>query len=318
MYKDLIRVERNTDAKFTIVEWTLGNKCTYACSYCPAILHDGSVGWQDYKKLTGFLDICHEHYSVGMGREVLIQYTGGEPTVYPKFKELLKHAQDMGIRQSIISNGSRTTRYWNDTAGFFEKVHLSYHPEFADPERFIRNAQEICRQTDLHVNVLMLPGIFPEILLMAHNLRTACPNAVILLKPLQKDFGEELYDYSEHENKILADMHSFHTDIRRMNNYPSGQLKVTHRNGEQRKISASTLMLEKANQWKGWHCQIGVETLNVDMNGEIWGGLCHVGGSFGNISTEFTLPTAGQVCTKQWCTCHLDIMVTKNEPPISV
>ena len=101
MYKDLIRVERNTDAKFTIIEWTLGNKCTYACSYCPAILHDGSVGWQDHKKLTGFLDICHEHYSVGMGREVLIQYTGGEPTVYPKFKELLKHARDMGIRQSI-------------------------------------------------------------------------------------------------------------------------------------------------------------------------------------------------------------------------
>lgn len=255
-----------------------------------------------------------------MGREVLLQYTGGEPTVYPKFKELIKYAKDIGIRQSIISNGSRTIRFWNEISRYFEKVHLSFHPEYAleNPEHFIRNAQMICRYSDLHVNVLMLPGLFPEILLAAHQIRTACPNAVILLKPLQKNFGDELYDYSEHENKILADMHNFNTGSsiwnQRLNNYPTGQLKVTQRDGAERKTSASVLMMEKVNQWKGWNCQIGVETLNVDMNGEIRGGLCRVGGSFGNISTEFTLPTEGQVCTKDWCTCHLDIMVTKKTP----
>lgn len=253
-----------------------------------------------------------------MGREVLVQYTGGEPTVYPQFRELIKYAKTIGIRQSIISNGSRTTRFWNYAAWYFEKVHLSYHPEFADPEKFIRNAQEICRQTDLHVNVLMMPGIFPEIILMAHNLRIACPDATILLKPLQKDFGSELYDYTESEHKILTSMHDYQTKVPRKKNYPTGQLKVTRRGGILDTTTPSTLMLNEANQWKGWDCQIGIETLNVDMNGEIWGGLCHVGGSHGNISTGFTLPTEGQVCTKQWCTCHLDIMVTKNESSISV
>jgi organic radical activating enzyme len=248
-----------------------------------------------------------------MGREVLVQYTGGEPTVYPKFKELLKHAHDRGIRQSIISNGSRTHRYWNDTAGYFEKVHLSFHPEYAleDPDRFILNAKQICRQTDLHVNVLMLPGYFPEILLVCSNLARACPDATILLKPIQKNFGEELYDYTESEIKILSTMHDFQTNVPTKKNYPTGQLKVTHRDGTQKTAVANSLVMEKANQWKGWNCQIGVETLNVDMNGNIWGGLCHVGGSYGNISTGFTLPTQGQVCTKQWCTCHLDIMVSK-------
>ena len=315
MYENLIRVERNTDVKFTIVEWTLGNKCTYACSYCPAILHDGSVGWQDHEELTGFLDACQEHYSV-MGREVLVQYTGGEPTVYPKFKELVRHAHEKGIRQSIISNGSRTVRFWREVSTFFEKIHLSYHPEFADPEHFIDVAEEICKHTDLHINVLMKPGIFEPTLEMCENLKQRCHDSVILLKPLQKDFGSELYDYSPDEHTVLNTMHNYHAVAPKKKNYPSGQLKVTHKNGKVEKVVGSKLMLEKANQWKGWHCNIGVETLNVDMNGNIWGGLCQVGGRYGNISTGFTLPTEGSVCSKQWCTCHLDIMVSKSASPL--
>ena len=312
MYENLIRVERNTDVRFTIVEWTLGNKCTYACSYCPSVLHDGSVGWQDHEKLTSFLDACVEHYTDGMGREVLVQYTGGEPTVYPKFKELLQHGNKRGIRQSIISNGSRTVRYWADTAHYFEKVHLSYHPEFADPEHFVKVSQEIAKHTDLHVNVLMKPGQFGPILAMCAQLKAACPDSVILLKPLQKDFGEELYDYSPHEQTILNSMHSFHTNAPKRKNYPTGQLKVTDADGNTSLTIPSDLMLKGLNRWKGWDCQIGVETLNVDMNGEIRGGLCRVGGSYGNISTGFKLPTQGVVCTREWCTCHLDIMVTKS------
>lgn len=312
MYEDAIQVSRNTDAKFTIVEWTLGNKCTFACSYCPTNLHDGSVGWQNHEKLTAFLDACHEHYTVGMGREVLVQYTGGEPTVYPKFRDLVRHAQSRGIRQSIISNGSRTTRFWDEMAGAFEKVHLSYHPEFADPRHFIEVSEAICKHTDLHINVLMKPGMFDYILAMCNELSRACPNATILLKPLQKDFGEELYDYTPAENYVLENMHRWQTTgIQRKKSYPTGQLVVTHTDGSTKKVIPSDLVLDRHNSWKGWECMIGIETLNVDMHGNIWGGLCRVGGSYGNIETGFELPTNSSICSRQWCTCHLDIMVTK-------
>ncbi len=316
MYENLIRVERNTPDKYTIVEWTLGNKCTYACSYCPEVLHDGSAGWHDHTKLTGFLDACYQHYKVDMGKKMIVQYTGGEPTVYPKFKELVSHARDLGILQSIISNGSRTVRFWREAAPLLDKVHLSYHGEFADPDHFVAVAEEIAKHTDLHVNMLMIPGRFGEFLSVANRIKQL-PDINIQLKPIQKDFGADLYDYTEGEKRILDEMHGFENSAPRNRGYPSGQLVVTHRDGTTEKTVSNSLILAGANRFKGWNCNIGVETLNVDMWGEIYGGLCRVGGSHGNIyKGEYTLPSSPVVCNLDCCTCHLDIMVSKSEGPL--
>ena len=314
MYENMIRLERNTDRKVTIVEWTLGNKCTYACSYCPEILHDGSAGWHDHEKLTAFLDACQDHYVNKLGRdEVIVQYTGGEPTVYPKFKELVRHAKDRGIRQSIISNGSRTARFWRETAPLLDKVHLSYHGEFAEPDHFVEISEIIGKVTDLHINMLMIPGRFDEFLGIAARLRDACPDANIQLKPLQINFGSEIYPYSEAERKILDTMHGFVTTAPRFRGYPVGQLKATNRDGSEFFTVSNDIILAEANRFPGWSCNIGIDTLNVDMWGYIYGGLCRVGGCHGNIyKGGYRLPVDPVTCNKDWCTCHLDVMVTKD------
>ena len=317
MYENAVHLTRKTDEKFTLIEWTLGNKCTYACSYCPEILHSGSVGWQDHEKLLRFLDSCMEHYNGKLGREVIIQYTGGEPTVYPKFKELVRYANEIGLRQSIISNASRTPRFWSDVADYFNKVLFSYHPEEADPEKFIKNVETVCAITDVHVNVLMKPGMFGPILSMCAELARRCPdNVTILLKPIQVDFGSQIVDYTPAEQHIMNTMHGYKTVAPRRKDYPTGMMEWTLRDGTKHGTIPTEIMLDEANTWTGWWCNIGVETLNVDMNGNIWGGLCKVGGSYGNISTQWTFPEEASMCTKHWCTCHLDMMVTKSVEPI--
>ena len=314
MYENLMRIERDTTRETTIVEWTLGNKCTFACSYCPSVLHDGSAGWHDHEKLTTFLDVCHDHYHGYLGREVIVQYTGGEPTVYPKFKKLIAYAHERGIMQSMISNGSRTVRFWKEIVPFFAKIHLSYHGEFVDPEHFIEVAKVIEPVTDLHINMLMLPNRFDEILKVAARLRNECPNANIQLKPLQIGFGEELYPYTATEKMILNTMHSFSARAVSKGGLPSGALKTTNEDGTTDIIASNALILAGANKFSGWTCNIGLDTLNVDMWGEIRGGLCRVGGSYGNIyEGDYTLPAEPTICNKEWCTCHLDIMVTKHK-----
>ena len=314
MYENVVRIERNTSRKTTLVEWTLGNKCTYACSYCPEVLHDGSAGWHDHQKLTDFLDICYDHYTGYLDRELIVQYTGGEPTVYPKFKKLISYARDKGIMQSIISNGSRTPRFWKEVGPIFDKVHLSYHAEFAKPDHFVEIAKIISKTTDLHINMLMIPDRFDELLQVASRLRAECPLANIQLKPLQIGFGEELYPYTPSEKKILDTMHSFVGVNDRRRGLPTGQLKITNADGSVGTTVSNTLILEGANQFSGWTCDIGIDTLNVDMWGEIYGGLCRVGGSYGNIYTgDYTLPAEPSICNKTWCTCHLDIMVSKRK-----
>jgi len=314
MYENMVRVERDTSRKVTIVEWTLGNRCTYACSYCPKVLHDGSAGWHDHEKLTDFLDVCYDHYHGHLGREVIVQYTGGEPTVYPKFKKLIAYAKERGIMQSMISNGSRTIRFWEEIIPYFNKVHLSYHGEFAEPDHFIEIAKRIEQQTDLHVNMLMIPNRFDELLAIAARIRDAAPNANIQLKPLQIGFGEELYPYTDAEKLVLDTMHGFSKRSIQLGGMPTGLLKVTNEDGSTERTVSNSLILEGANKFEGWMCDIGLDTLNVDMWGEVRGGLCRVGGSYGNIYTgDYTLPAEPTLCNKEWCTCHLDIMVTKSK-----
>jgi pyruvate-formate lyase-activating enzyme len=314
MYENVIRIERDTPKKYTLVEWTLGNKCTFACSYCPDILHDGTAGWHDQKKLTDFLDVCADHYVGYLGRELIVQYTGGEPTVYPKFKKLIAYAKERGIMQSMISNGSRTHRFWKEVAPVFDKIHLSYHGEFADPEHTIEVARIISETTDLHVNMLMLPNRFDELLTIAAQIRSACPEANIQLKPLQIGFGEVLYPYSDTEKKILDTMHGFATSGPRKSKFPTGMLKITNADGTEGKTVSNSLILDGTNKFFGWTCDIGLDTLSVDMWGNIHGGLCQVGGNYGNIYTgDYTLPAQPTLCNKEWCTCHLDIMVTKEK-----
>jgi organic radical activating enzyme len=314
MYENMIQIQRDTNRKVTLVEWTLGNKCTFACSYCPEILHDGSAGWHDHQKVVSFLDECYDHYHTKLGREVIVQYTGGEPTVYPKFKQLINYAKERGVMQSMISNGSRTLRFWREVAPVFDKIHLSYHGEFADPEHTIEVAKIISETTDLHVNMLMIPNRFDELLSIATRIRNECPQSHIQLKPLQIGFGEELYPYSGAERIILDRMHSFANRDSMQSNFPTGLLRYTNTDCSTDITVSNALILTGNNKFNGWECDIGLDTLNIDMWGEIRGGLCRVGGSYGNVyKGDYILPTGPTICDKDWCMCHLDLMVTKRK-----
>src|SRR3954447_18211050 len=84
-------------ARITLVDWTLGNTCNYACSYCPPRLHDGLTPWPPLELLTQFVDRLAAHYAP-LGQTLLFQFTGGEPTVYPQFLELLRHLRKRRCR----------------------------------------------------------------------------------------------------------------------------------------------------------------------------------------------------------------------------
>src|SRR6185436_15194256 len=55
-------------ARNTLVEWMLGNRCTFACSYCPSELHDGSLPWISADVILPFLDQVRRHYCEALGR----------------------------------------------------------------------------------------------------------------------------------------------------------------------------------------------------------------------------------------------------------
>src|SRR5947207_9732272 len=118
-----------------LINWTLGNKCNYFCSYCPAELHSGSSGWPQFEPLLSFCDRLIAHYRE-VRRALRFQFTGGEPTLYRHFPDLVKHLKHEGCEVSLISNGSRRLNWWKEVCPSLDGVVLTHHIEFADFSRF--------------------------------------------------------------------------------------------------------------------------------------------------------------------------------------
>jgi MoaA/NifB/PqqE/SkfB family radical SAM enzyme len=66
------------------------------------------------------------------------------------------------------------------------------------------------------------------------------------------------------------------------------------------------------NQFKGWSCNAGLESLMINWDGEVHRATCRVGGSLGNIYHHTFRPVTEQIiCTRDNCTCAADIPLTK-------
>lgn len=287
------------------IEISLGNTCNYACSYCPADLHDGSLGWIEIDHVKRFLDRVDAQYA---GKSVLIQYTGGEPTVYPGFESLLQYGKDLGFHHSIISNGSRTIRFWEKFGSYFDKVHLTYHQEFADLDHFQKVVEVLSQHVLVHVNFTMIPERFEEIYESASKLATLF-NVSLTLKALRINFQSELYPY---EPEQLKRMKAFRgTGVYKPSSHHRGMMRKVYADGTQEPKAPSNFIVDGDNQWLGWKCWIGIQQMCVKPNGDLYRGICKVGGKLGNIREEYTFPDEPVICNKQHCSCVTDVMNRK-------
>ena len=77
-------------------------------------------------------------------------------------------------------------------------------------------------------------------------------------------------------------------------------------------IHANDIIKLHKNQWKGWTCNAGLESLMINWDGEVHRATCRVGGSLGNIYNDtFMQPVEPVVCDRNFCTCAADIPLTK-------
>src|SRR5258708_37272880 len=103
--------------RILFVDWLLGNKCNFKCSYCPDILHNGSRTWPASDNIIVFARRLLE-LSAARGQTVHIQFTGGEVTINPELPLILSSLKQLGCRLALISNGARTASFWSRIAEF--------------------------------------------------------------------------------------------------------------------------------------------------------------------------------------------------------
>ena len=295
-------------ASVVLVDWMVGNSCNYACSYCPSGLHDGSFGWQKLDDILSMFELLRDHYVEGLGRQVWLQFTGGEPTMHPGALSFLQCASDYGFSTSLISNGSRTIRFWTKIRPWLRSVILTYHSEFAEHEHFTEVCTLLSEAMPVQVNVTVPPDRFDAVVERATDLATRCPKITVVLKPLRENFGGRLYPYTQEQiERLQAPAWVGDSD----GVTPRGVMSVRYDDGTTERRRANVFILQGTNRWRGYRCEAGLESLRIKADGTVLRAVCGSGGSLGRIGEDLSFPLSSITCDRDSCSCVSDILITK-------
>jgi len=111
------------------VDWYIGKRCNFACSYCVDYLHDYTSPHVPLENMKKLVDLIYEKE----GDNVLWSLTGGEPTLNPKFLDLCAYIREKGRKYiSVTTNGSRTLKYHKDLFDLVDGITQSFHFEFME------------------------------------------------------------------------------------------------------------------------------------------------------------------------------------------
>jgi MoaA/NifB/PqqE/SkfB family radical SAM enzyme len=111
------------------VDWYIGKRCNFSCSYCVDYLHDYTSPHVPLENMKKLVDLIYEKE----GSNVLWSLTGGEPTLNPKFLDLCAYIREKGRKYiSVTTNGSRTLKYHKDLFDLVDGITQSFHFEFME------------------------------------------------------------------------------------------------------------------------------------------------------------------------------------------
>ena len=327
------------------VDWYIGKRCNFACSYCVDYLHDN---YSPHVPLENMIKLADQIIEKN-GENIFWSLTGGEPTVNPDFLKLCKYLHSHKPRfTSLTTNGSRTSAYFKELFQYIDGITLSFHFEHMEKriDEYIKKCIEIDdwrkewnknnngKKTFI-LRFMVESGQLKNVEKMENAFRnhgitniehryiryptgkpTETSEAVNIVSSKDKEAifriknRENNYYKKDEKSKIKNIYDSKITPDKR-------KLKFWFLNNEGNYIDKdfhyNELNFDGKNNYENWLCWAGVKHLKITPNGDIYVGSCHVGGRQGNIydKDSIMLPTEPIRCPKWRCTDNLDLKVPK-------
>lgn len=323
---NIIKIEhiRQHALKVGYVDWRLGNTCNYKCTYCPPLENSGSFPWLDLDTYIKTQNIIIEGFKK-LGKSTSFAYTGGEPTIYKNFPKLLENGKKQGAFNWVYTNGSRTVRYWNDIKDILDMACISYHAEYDKTDHIIEVVENIKRHVYLSVNVVMHPLMLDKCFNFLDKFRQAHPEVTLDTKIVRVLHGDDLDPrYAKDDvQKVLNYKQTLSKKPSQTVSKPflgkSVTMKLIEPGKEPKLISCQEEILKGQNGYNnfdGWECYVGIESLMIDFDGKVYKGYCQMDGVLGTIP-NFEVPTEPTICRylPKRCTCNLDFATTKYSKP---
>ena len=145
-FKDITKLGQRTMLENNLfsVSWILGRFCNYNCSYCWPYARSSTPDHREFKIYTNAIDEIKRQARANGFDKFHFSFSGGEPTAYKKFIDLIKHYEDYESKYLSIhmtSNCSPAKRWWTrwlDATHVMDRrsITASYHAEFANEKEF--------------------------------------------------------------------------------------------------------------------------------------------------------------------------------------
>lgn len=317
-----IQIEKlvKTDHKF--IDWKIHNVCNYNCSFCRPHHKDGSQRWftiDKYKEYANkIIDACD-------GAPAWFLITGGEPTLYPDLLLLLEYLKSKNAMVGLISNGSRTLRWWKELqeSHILNYLFITYHSEQTDNYQHVAEVLNLFHHDPIETTGFITHTIDSfERACVAREYLLNNTGAVISMIPMT--FGEfNIYDkYNDTQLKKLIENNRAHgklRDTKILTNLPD-QYKLNHMlkitfNKPGIVIEQDPQILKKyqQNNFYGWECKIGNDNMRIDYDIK-YRGTCEVGGNQSLNDEKISFNTDYTICTSHGCNCGADMVSFKKLP----
>lgn len=282
------------------VEWNIGKRCNYDCSYCPDAIHDNKSPHTDIEILKSTVDKL-----LNIGKPIRLSFTGGEPTIHLKFKELVRYCKHKGVSWiSVTTNGTRTFDYYHQLS--VDQYVFSLHFEY-DISRTLDTIVKMKNNSDKNIIAQIMAH---------HNHMTNVRTVRTLFNNLSISNTVRRIRWTEGDRDLFDDLR-YHPDdlswIKDQDATVSGNCVIDKDSENEKILHANDIIKLHLNKFKGWTCNAGIESLMINWDGEVHRATCRVGGSLGNIyQGTFIIPDDPINCSRDWCTCSADIPLTKS------
>ncbi len=304
------------------INWVLTRKCNYTCSYCT--VYDNKNGL--FPPIENLMKAVDQISKLNRSKYI-ITLTGGEPTIHPKFTELLKYIVD-NLREKVhvitITNLSRTSRFFNDLCENLKSYeeHLSfiasYHFEFAEKEKYLENAKILTQNGfRIHLSILAHPDrieLVKSLELELKKIKNGKLNYELII--VRQDYGTE--PDKRYKKEDLQWLKEFYTDSKENKRILIDWQKDNNK-VEREIFSGAELNAKGLNKFKGMICNAGKNILSINGNGDIDKAVCFrkTTGNKKNIYNkddaikESTKPV---ICPFERCSCIADLQIPKYLP----
>ena len=332
MTNNIIHIKSTQKSNMLVVRWDLNNVCNFKCRYCFPGSNEGTFrSPKDLSLIIKNFNSLLDQYKTALGKDTFhLQILGGEPTVWKNLAEFIRAVkQQNNLYLSVTSNGSRTLRWWEENGHLIDNLILSFHQEFADLDHTIKVADTMYKHgKNVTVHVLMDDKCW-----------NTCVNSINYMKKNSKypwiiqakeivSTINNLVVYTLSQRKFLLGFKrrpSLVWIIKNINLLRKGYIKLYESIAEfsnRKKVRAQPgyYLATQQNQFKGWECNLGLESIYIGHTGDISGscGQRIFDGALYNIfdtnfEKNFKVTNTPVVCQVSRCVCQPETHITKKK-----